>query len=152
MLEIDKMILSAMKDKNDVKLKVSRAIKAEILSFKTAKNAKKYDDLAEIDLLKKMCKQRKDSIQQYKEACREDLVQSESLELEELNKLLPKPVDASTIEFELTNYCILELKLLKNDEVKIPKSKMGICIKHLKEMFPYEDGGRLSKIVKQYVC
>ena len=53
MMNIDLMILQAMKDKQQGKVKTYRAIKSEIQTFKTAKNAKPYDEAAEITLLKK---------------------------------------------------------------------------------------------------
>ena len=42
-MNIDLMILQAMKDKQQGKVKTYRAIKSEIQTFKTAKNAKPYD-------------------------------------------------------------------------------------------------------------
>ena len=71
-MNIDLMILQAMKDKQQGKVKTYRAIKSEIQTFKTAKNAKPYDEAAEITLLKKMIKQREDSIQQYTDAGRKN--------------------------------------------------------------------------------
>ena len=47
MINIDELIKQAIKDKDAVKTKVYRNIKAEILKFKTAKNCKVYDDTAE---------------------------------------------------------------------------------------------------------
>lgn len=149
MLEIDKMILSEMKDKNDVKLKVFRAIKAEILNFKTAKNAKPYNEVTEIQLLKKMCKQRKDSISEYSKAGREDLVQSESLELEELEKLLPSPASASEIESALCMFGEINGFFDESGRLKIPKKEIGKTIKWLQSEFPANDSSEMMTLIKR---
>ena len=58
MIDIDKLISKAQKEHNNLELNVYRAIKAEIINFKTAKHAKLYDEKAEIKLLQKMVKQK----------------------------------------------------------------------------------------------
>lgn len=44
MLEIDNLIKEALKNKQTVELKVYRNIKADIMAFKTQKNAQMYDE------------------------------------------------------------------------------------------------------------
>ena len=141
MLNIDLMILQAMKDKQQGKVKTYRAIKSEIQAFKTAKNAKPYDEIAEISLLKKMIKQREDSIQQYTNAGRKDLANLENIELSYLRELIPK---------EPTKEDILDW-LEDNNYHHIEKKEMSSVIKEIKSNFPAADGKIVSEIVKTLI-
>lgn len=147
MLNISELIKNAMMSKNEVKLRVYRAIKSEILNFKTAKNASEYNKQAEINLLKKMCKQRKDSIEQYSKANREDLVQNEQVELEIIESLLPSPKSLYEVELEFLSWW--RSKKLQNE--KFTKKHMGSAIKYLKDKFPYNEGKDISKLVKELI-
>lgn len=161
MLNINELIKQALKSHNKTELLVYQAIKAEILNYKTAKNAKPYDETAEISILKKMVKQRKDSEKQYLEAGREDLATKEHNESEVIKKLLPEPVNESEIRSELYNYGlsvgwsraapmgkgIRERNLI----IQIPKKEMGNTIKYLKSKFPQADGKIIADIVIKYV-
>ena len=55
MINIDELIKDALKSKDADKLKAYRNLKAKIMEYKTAKNAKPYDNQAEIQIIKKMC-------------------------------------------------------------------------------------------------
>ena len=56
MININECIAKAMKSKNQVELRAYKNLKAEIQILQTAKNAKPYDEAAEIQLISKMCK------------------------------------------------------------------------------------------------
>lgn len=140
-MNIDLMILQAMKDKQEGKVRTYRAIKSEIQAFKTAKNAKIYDEVAEITLLKKMIKQREDSIQQYTNAGRKDLANSENIEVLYLKELIPEePTKEDILDW-------LEDKGL----TKISRNEMGSTIKMVKSAFPAVDGKMVSEIVKSMI-
>lgn len=141
MMNIDLMILQAMKDKQEGKVRTYRAIKSEIQAFKTVKNAKIYDEVAEITLLKKMIKQREDSIQQYTNAGRKDLADSENIEVLYLKELIPEePTKEDILDW-------LEDKGL----TKINRNEMGSTIKMVKSAFPAADGKIVSTIVKELI-
>lgn len=148
MLNIDELIKIAMKNHNDTELNVYRLIKSEILLYKTAKNAKPYDESSEINLLKKMVKSRKESILMYSEASRKDLVVKEEDELAVLEKLIPATPSLSEIENFLQKY-ISESNFAENG--KIAKNQMGNVIKYLKSNFPTADGKDVSNLVKKYI-
>lgn len=93
MININECIAKAMKSKNQVELRAYKNLKAEIQILQTAKNAKPYDEAAEIQLISKMCKKLEDSISSFIEAGREDLATEYRDELEVLKKLLPEPVN-----------------------------------------------------------
>lgn len=140
-MNTDLMILQAMKDKQEGKVRTYRAIKSEIQAFKTAKNAKIYDEVAEITLLKKMIKQREDSIQQYTNAGRKDLADSENIEVLYLKELIPE---------EPTKEDILDW-LEDKGFTKISRNEMGSTIKMVKSAFPAVDGKMVSEIVKSMI-
>lgn len=158
MINIDNLIKQAMKSHNKEELLVYQAIKTEIINYKTAKNAKPYDEAAEISILKKMAKQREDSEKQYLEAGRRDLATKEHNESEVIKKLLPEPVTQSEIMlvlWEWANSKGLLVQFNENpnnfSEPRIPKKEMGNAIKHIKSKFPQADGKMISEIVKEYL-
>ncbi len=135
------MILQAMKDKQPVRVKTYRAIKSEIQAFKTAKNAKPYDEIAEITLLKKMRDQRVDSAIEYQSAGREDLSNIETEESIILNELIPVEPTTKDIEDWLEN----------NNYHTISRKEMGAVIKEIKSKFPSANGKIVAEIVKKLV-
>ena len=143
-----------MKSRNQTELRAYKNLKAEIQTFKTAKNAKPYDEVAEISIIKKYCEKLEKSILSFSEARREDLVTEYSDELEILRKLLPKPVNESDIEYILYNWAdeenFMDYSGSDLPEIKIPKKEMGRAIKYLKSKFPQADGKLISNIVKKY--
>lgn len=158
MINIDELIKNAMKSKNHVELRAYKNLKAEIQLVQTAKNAKPYDDAAEVQLISKICKKLEDSILSFSEANREDLVKEYSDELEVLKKLLPALVTQSDIMLALWEWAKLNELLSQFNEnpnnfyiPKIPKKEMGNAIKHLKSKFPQADGKIISDIVKEYI-
>ena len=155
MINIDELIKTSMKAKNQVELRAYKNLKAEIQTFKTAKNAKPYDEVAEISIIKKYCEKLEKSILSFSEARREDLVTEYSDELEVLRKLLPKPVNESDIEYILYNWAdeenFMDYSGSDLPEIKIPKKEMGRAIKYLKSKFPQADGKVISEIVKRFI-
>lgn len=146
MINIDELIKNAMKSRNQVELRTYKGLKAKMQEFKTAKNAKPYDEAAELSIIKKLAAQHKDSIEQYKAANRLDLVEGEAAELEVLQKLLPPEVNVTDITAALGDWLLHE-----KGYMFIPKSEMGQAIKYLKEKFPSADGRTVADIVKSRV-
>ena len=165
MINIDELIKQAMKSKNSDELRAYKNLKAEIQLLKTSKNAKPYDEAAEIQLISKMCKRLEEDIRGFSEARREDLESECRSELEVLKKLLPEPVNESQIHSELRIWAgqnrLIEMYLTEKgvyqfDAIEvskpfIPKKEMGNAIKYLKSKFPQADGKMISDIVKEYV-
>lgn len=165
MIEIDKLIQQALKSKNQDELRAYKNLKSEIQLLKTAKNAKLYDEAAEIKLISKMCKNLENDIKSFSEAHREDLVAEYSSELEVLKKLLPEPVNERDVRSEMfewgadNNFLRREIKdngvhvfdAIELENPFIPKKEMGNAIKYLKSKFPQADGKMISNIVKEYI-
>lgn len=155
MLNVDDLIKESMKSRNQTELRAYKNLKAEIQAFKTAKNAKPYDEAAEIQLISKMCKKLEDGILGFSEAGREDLASEYRDELTVLKKLLPEPVNESQVCSELSEWCRenhftqkFQTAIGYEEHSVIPKKEMGNAIKHLKSKFPQADGKLISTIVK----
>jgi uncharacterized protein YqeY len=98
-LTIDQEIKQAMLAKDQAKLRGLRAIKAALLLAKTEKgHAEEVTADAEIKILQKLVKQRKESATIYKEQGRDDLYQVEQEEIDVISKFLPQQLDRAEIE------------------------------------------------------
>ncbi len=141
---IGEEIKSAMKAKDKVRLETVRGIKKAILEKEVALRPKGQDSLTEeqeIELLVQQAKQRRDSIEQYKNAGRDDLVEKESQELAIIETYLPKQLDDNELE------SILE-EIIASVGATSPKDLgkvMGAAMKQLKGK---ADGKKIQTIVK----
>lgn len=151
MLNIDELIKESLKNKKTSELKVYRNLKADIMAFKTQKNAPTYDEAAELKIIQKYVTKMEDAEKQYSQAGREDLASECRDELEVLRKLLPEPVTASEIYEELRYWAEKNHYINEEiaSEIKIPKKEMGVVIKYIKSKFPTADGKMISEIVKE---
>ncbi|MBP5711205.1 MAG: GatB/YqeY domain-containing protein [Bacteroidales bacterium] len=91
--DIKKAMLAREKDK----LEAIRAIKSAILLLKTDKNAGEINEEAEIKLLQKLSKQRKESAEIYKSQNRQDLYEVEVAQMNVINEYLPKQLSVEEI-------------------------------------------------------
>lgn len=150
MLNIDELIKESLKNKKTSELKVYRNLKADIMAFKTQKNAPKYDEAAELKIIQKYASKMEDAEKQYSQAGREDLASECRDELEVLRKLLPEPVSALDIYEELRYWAEKNHYLNEEiaSEIQIPKKEMGIAIKYVKSKLPTADGKIVSEVVK----
>lgn len=96
---IDQEIKQAMLAKDQAKLRGLRAIKAALLLAKTEKgHADEISEDAEIKILQKLVKQRKESATIYQEQGREDLYKVEQEEIDVISQFLPTQLDRAAIE------------------------------------------------------
>ena len=139
---IGEQISSAMKSKDNVRLSVWRAIKSEFVKFQTASANNVLTNDKELQIISKMVQQRKDSIEQYTNANREDLANVENAELEILLTLLPK---------EATDDDIRELikDIFAFREEPPTMKDMKNVMAAVKTEFPTVDGAKVSKIFRE---
>jgi uncharacterized protein YqeY len=88
---------SAMKAKDSATLKAVRMI-VEAIKQKEVDTREELDDQGILAVIQKMVKQRKDSIDQFTQAGRDDLVSVEEAELKVINLYMPKQLSESEIE------------------------------------------------------
>ncbi len=98
-LQINQDIKAAMIAKDTAKLRGLRAIKAAILLAKTEKgHAEDLNQEAEIKVLQKLVKQRRESAEIYKTQNREDLYAIEVEEEKVIEAYLPKQLSKEEVE------------------------------------------------------
>ena len=135
--QIDGLIKSAMLNKQASALRAYRAVKTAFIEYKTAKNAKPLDEVAEINIIRKMISAREDAIQQFEAANRLELAKAEAEEIVYLKPMLPP--EASEEDIRVYAESIITEKGMQN---------MGKYVKVIKEKFPTTDGKLISTIVK----
>jgi uncharacterized protein YqeY len=91
-------IKAAMREKNQDKVATLRFVQAAIKNKEIEVRPNEITDQDVAAVLKKLAKQRKDSIEQYQKGGREDLVAKESAELAFLEVYLPKPLSREEME------------------------------------------------------
>lgn len=138
MIDINKKIMEAMKAHDKVASETYKLLKAKILEFKTAKNAKEYNDIEEINLIRKMIDDRINSAEIYKNNNRQDLANDELAQADVLQVLLP----ALPTEDDIKEY------LNEHYPSGIEKKQMGLVIKEVKENLLGADGKLVSECVK----
>lgn len=136
---LSELILESMKHGKKARIDALRAIKAAILNYETAKNAKPLDEIAEINIVRKLVEQREDSAKIYKEANRLDLAEEELKQAEVLREFLPKPISESEIQ-DVFN------ELVKSG-ISPEKKNLGNLIKGIKERLPLANGKLVSQTV-----
>ena len=137
-------IKTAMKAKDKVRLATVRSIKKAILDKEVELRPQGQDSLTEeqeIALLSQQAKQRRDSVEQFTNAGRNDLAEKESAELAIIETYLPKQVSDREIE-EIVDRIIAE------SGASSPKDMgkvMGPAIEQLKGK---ADGKKIQALVK----
>ena len=101
--KIQKDLITAMKAKDEKALRAVRAIKSAILLFKTSGTNAELDEDAEIKMLQKMVKQRKESLAIFEQQGREALAQTEREEIEVIEQYLPQQLSEDEIEATIKN-------------------------------------------------
>lgn len=101
-ITIESAIKQAMLDKDKDSLRALRAIKSLILLAETEKgNEGELSEDAEIKLLTKAAKQRKDSIEIFEKQGRDDLAATEKSELAIIERYLPKQLSEEEVIAEV---------------------------------------------------
>lgn len=87
-----------MKSGDKLRLETIRSIRALILEFEKSGVGRAMTEEDEQKLLISAAKKRKDSVEQYRAANREDLASKEEAELAIIQEFLPKQMDESEVE------------------------------------------------------
>ena len=130
----------AMKAKDKVKLQTIRSIRALILEFEKSGKSEEMKKEDEISLLTSAAKKRKESIEQYKNAGRDDLAANEEAELNVIQEYLPKQLTEEEISKKIKALAEELGALTKQDFPKLMPAAM-------KELKGQADG----KVVKEIV-
>jgi len=101
--KVNQQIKEAMKAKDQAALRALRAIKSEILLFKTSGTSAELDSAAEIKMLQKMVKQRRESASIFAEQGRDDLAKTENEEIEVIARFLPQQMGENELNTFIGN-------------------------------------------------
>jgi hypothetical protein len=136
----------AMKAKDEARLRGLRAIKAEIIKAKTEPGAGgEVSAEKEISLLQKMVKQRRDSLEIYKQQAREDLAQKEEEEIKIIENFLPAQLSTDELKAELQQIIAETGALSPADMGKV----MGMATKRFAGK---AEGKTISAVVKELLA
>ena len=140
---IDQDIKQAMLAKDQARLRGLRAIKSALLLARTEKGAaEEVSEEAEIKVLQKLVKQRKESAEIYKTQNRDDLYQIEIEEQEVIETYLPKQLGRAEIELAIKDIITKTGAASVKDMGKV----MGAANK---ELAGKADGKTISEVVKE---
>ena len=95
--DITEALKQALKSGQKVKVSVIRMLISEIKNKMIADRVKELDDQKVIGLVQKMVRQHKESIEQFRQGSREDLVTKETAELAVLDEYLPEQIPEEEI-------------------------------------------------------
>ncbi|KKQ77827.1 MAG: hypothetical protein A3A96_01885 [Candidatus Zambryskibacteria bacterium RIFCSPLOWO2_01_FULL_39_39] len=143
--QIQDQIKDAMRAKDEVKLTTLRGVLASFTNEAVALKRKPQDRLSDEEatvVIRRLVKQRKDSIEQFLKGDRKDLADNEKSELKILEEFLPAQMSEDKIR---------EIVIKKKSEMgEVDKSKMGQFMGAvMKECKGEADGTLVKKIVEE---
>lgn len=143
--QIKDSLKEAMKARDEVRLRTVRSMLTAFTNELVATGKTPQDILPDdgvLSVIKRLAKQRKESIVQYEAAGRDELAVPEKEELAVLESYLPQMMSVEEIK------PIVEAKIAELGDVD--KSKMGQLIGSLmKELNGKADGGDVKKVVEE---
>ncbi|AVQ99411.1 transamidase GatB domain protein [Oceanobacillus picturae] len=142
--QLNQDMKQAMKQKDKEKLSVIRMVKSSLQneSIKLGKDSISEDE--ELTILSRELKQRKDSLQEFKSAGREDLVKKLEVEINILQEYMPKQLTEEELEV-IVQSTIREVNATsKKDMGKVMSAVMP-------KVKGKADGSRINKLVQQHL-
>ena len=138
---IQNHIKDAMRARDKARLDTLRLVNAAIKQREVDERTE-LGDVEVVNVLQKMLKQRRDSLEQYTAAGRQDLAQQESLEIGIIEEYMPAPLD----DDELTGLIDAAIAESGATGVKDMGKVMGLLKGRIEGR---ADMGRVSGLVKQ---
>jgi uncharacterized protein YqeY len=136
----------AMKSKNEANLRSLRAIKAEIIKAKTEPGANgQITPEAELKLLQRMAKQRRDSLEIFNQQNRHDLAQKEEEELAVIERFLPKQLSPEELKEVL-------MTIINDVGASTPNEMGKVMAVATKQLAGKAEGKAISAAVKELLA
>ena len=143
--QIQEDIKAAMKAKDTVALNATRAIKGEILLFKTAEGgSKEVTDGDVLKMIQKLVEQRKEAAEQFVAGGRQELADNELAEAAAMEKYLPKQLSVEEVKVKVQEI----IAQVGATSIKDMGKVMGAANKALAGL---SDGRTISGIVKEFL-
>ena len=140
--KINNDLKEAMKSNDSLRLQTIRSIRALILEFEKSGAGKKLEGEDEIKLLTSAAKKRKEAIEEYKKANREDLAAKEEAELKIIMTYLPKQLSMDEVVEKVKSFAVQIGAESKSDFSKL----MPFAVKELKGL---ADGKMVKEAVEK---
>lgn len=144
--ELNSLIMQAMKEHNTSRTETLRAIKTAFMNWQTSKEhaGQELTEADEIQIIKKLVKQREESVEQFIAARRGELVNEEQKQIMVLKEFLP----AEATEEDIFR-AFLQVKEVNGLEPI--KKNMGVFVKEIKKALPTADGKLVAMTVQKYL-
>ena len=138
---ISQEIKKALKAKEVLRLSTLRMALADFQKKEKEKGAPVKDE-EYIQIIQSMIRKRKDSVEQYRKAHREELAQKEEQEITILKEYLPEQISEERVRD-------LAIKTISELGVSGPKEMGRVMGSLVKKLSGKTDGGTISRIVKE---
>lgn len=142
--KINQDLKEAMKSGDKIKLETIRSVRALILEFEKSGVGRELNHDDEVKMLSTAVKKRKESIEQFRNAGREELAAKEERELEILLSYLPKQLGEVEIVNEVKRIALEIGATSKEDFPKLMPTVM-------KELKGRADGKLVKSIVENFL-
>jgi len=138
-------IKAAMKARDKVRLRTLRGLRSSLMNKTIDKRQgddAELDEAEQLAVVRKEVKQRKDSIEQFADAGRKDLVQKEEEELEVLKEFMPEPMSEDKLRATIQE--------IIDDVGATDMSGMGpVMGRAMGQLRGKVDGSRVQQIVRE---
>lgn len=142
--KINNDLKNAMKSGEKIRLQTIRSIRALILEFEKSGSGKQLTPDEEVSMLTTAAKKRKESIEQFRNAGREELAKQEEAELEIIMSYLPQQLSENEI--------LAEIKRLAADlGVSTKEGFSKLMPAAMKELKGKADGKVVRSIVEKFL-
>ena len=144
--ELNSLIMQAMKEHNTSRTETLRAIKTAFMNWQTSKEhaGQELTEADEIQIIKKLVKQREESVEQFIAARRGELVNEEQKQIMILKEFLP----AEATEEDIVR-AFLQVK--DANGIEPIKKNMGVFVKEIKKALPTADGKLVAMTVQKHL-
>jgi uncharacterized protein len=143
--KINEDLKTAMKSGDKVRLATIRSIRALILEYEKSGAGKDLTTDEEIKMVSTAAKKRKESIEQFRNAGREDLAVKEEEELKILQEYLPEQLDEGKIRSEVK-------RIAKSIDAKTKEDFPRLMPAVMKELKGQADGKIIRQEVEKYLA
>ncbi len=142
--KIQEQIKDAMRARDQIRLTTLRGVLAAFTNEAVALKRTPQDKLSDneaVAVIRRLVKQRKDSIEQFEKAGRQELADAEKVEMKILEEFLPAQMSEEKIR---------EIAKLKISELGDTKEKIGIIIGAvLKDCAGQADGAVVKRVIEE---
>lgn len=142
---INEEMKAAMKSGDKLRLETIRSIRAGILEFQKSGIDREMNDADVQKILLSGAKKRKDAIEMYASANRQDLADKEAAELKIIEEFLPKQMEESEIRTFIAEF-------IKNVGAEGMKDLGKVMGPAMKELTGKADGNTVQRIVRELLA